>query len=398
MVAVIDDEIMGELREKIKEAYRVTLPSLFTSQVFGLFGGTFLGKYFEVIRNQFPGLLVVLPGMMGLRGNVFGSMASRFSTMLYLGELEPSVRDRKVLKEIVLRMLISLIPIFLLWAIGVITGIKKNALDVLLIVITSTILVSFILGYFTSFVTMFAFKRGTDPDSVAAPLVASMGDFLTVPSLVLFILLIGKSPWAFRIFNYAVITFFLALTLLSRLRKEEFLELKQVFITITGLALLSTISGSLLARFSDVIQASMILSFIYPAVLSSFGNYGSIIAAKTSTKLHLGEIESFLCPGAFTDILALFTTAPVIGLTKVLIGGFLMILTTGANVPRTISILIITYPLMALFIMLYSYAVSYLLFQKDIDPDHVAIPLISNNSDIFGTLYVVLIARLMVGG
>jgi mgtE-like transporter len=387
-----------ELREKIREAYRVTLPSLFTSQIFGLFGGTFLGKYFEIIRTQFPGLLVVLPGIMGLRGNVFGSMASRFSTMLYLGDLEPSIRDKKVLKEIVLRMLISLIPILLLWAIGVATGIKKNAFDVLLIVVTSTILVSFILGYFTSFVTIFAFRRGTDPDSVAAPLVASMGDFLTVPSLVLFILLIEHSPEGFRVFNYVVLFLFAVVAAISRVRKEEFLELKQVFITITGLALLSTISGSILARFSGVIQASVILSFIYPSLLSSFGNYGSIIAAKTSTKLHLGEIEGFLCPKAFTDILALFTTAPVIGTTKLLIGIALVKLTTGMAVPGSAWIIVLTYPFMVLFIMLYSYTVSYFLFRKNIDPDHVAIPLISNNSDIFGTVYVVLMAKLMVGG
>lgn len=397
MVPVIDREFLEELRKKTVEAYKVTLPSLFTSQLFGLFGGTFLGKYFETIRTQFPGLLVVLPGIMGLRGNVFGSMASRFSTMLYLGELRPSVRERKVLKEIILRMVLSLIPVILLWVISVSTGIKKNALDVLLIVITSTIMVSLILGYFTSFVTIFAFNRGTDPDSIAAPLVASMGDFLTVPSLVLFILLIGESPKAFHLINYAMIGLLVLLVISSRVRKREFLELKQVFLTITALALLSTISGSLLAKFSGIIQASGILSFIYPSILSSFGNYGSVIAAKTSTKLHLGEIEGFLSPKAFTDIIALFTTAPIIGTTKVLIGGALMTLTTGMRIPGSVYWLLITYPLMALFIMLYSYTLSYFMFRFDIDPDHVAIPLISNNSDIFGTIYVVLIARLLTG-
>lgn len=385
------------LREKVREAFRVTLPSLFTSQLFGLFGGTFLGKYFDLMRKQFPGLLIVLPGIMGLRGNVFGSMASRFSTLLYLGDLRSSLREKKVLKEIVLRMLISLIPIFILWGIGVLTGIKKTAIDVLLIVVSSTILVSFILGYFTAFVTIFSFRKDVDPDSVAAPLVASMGDFLTVPSLVLFILLIGHSPRLFRLFNYFLIALFLVVAVLSRVRKAEFLELKQVFITITGLALLSIISGSLLEHFSEEIRSSGILSFIYPALLSSFGNYGSIIAAKTSTKLHLGEIESFVNEESLTDILSLFLTSPIIGTTKVLIGGALMSLTTGMGIPKSVYWLLLTYPFMVLFVMIYAYSLSYLMFRHDIDPDHVAIPLISNNSDIFGTIYVVLLAKLMVG-
>ncbi|WP_456398227.1 magnesium transporter [Palaeococcus sp. (in: euryarchaeotes)] len=394
MIAVV---VLHELKKKIVEAYRITLPSLFTSQIFGLFGGTFLGKYFETIRKEFPGLLVVLPGIMGLRGNVFGSMASRFSTMLYLGDLEPSLRDKKVLKEIVLRMLISLIPILILWIIGVVQGIKKNAVDVLLVVVTSTILVSFILGYFTSFVTIFSFKRGTDPDSIAAPLVASMGDFLTVPSLVLFILLVGYSPSGFRIFNYLCLILFFLLVGISRVRKSELLELKQVFITITALALLATISGSILAHYSGVIQASVILSFIYPSLLSSFGNYGSIVAAKTSTKLHLGEIERFLCWRSLTDIIALFTTTPIIGTSKLLIGIALVKLTTNTPIPHSAYLIALTYPFMALFIMFYAYTISYFLFSRNIDPDHVAIPLIANNSDIFGTIYVVLLAKAMIG-
>lgn len=129
------------------------------------------GKYLDMIRRDYPpGLLVILPGMMGLRGNVFGSMASRFSTMLYLGDLEPSLREKKVLKHIVIAMMLSLIPVTILWAIGIVSGIKYHAPEILLIVIGSTILVSLILGYFTGFVTIFAFRREVDPpDSMAAP-------------------------------------------------------------------------------------------------------------------------------------------------------------------------------------------------------------------------------------
>ena len=224
-----------------------------------------------------------------------------------------------------------------------------------------------------------------------------MGDFLTVPSLVLFILLIEQSPRGFKLLNYAMLFLFLGVAALSRIKKTEFIELRQVFVTVTALALLSTISGSILTRYSKIIQASLILGFIYPSLLSSFGNYGSIIAAKTSTKLHLGEIEGFVSPEALTDVFALFTTTPVIGTTKVLIGTALMRLTTGSPVPHTVYWIVITYPFMALFIMIYSYTISYFLFQKNIDPDHVAIPLISNNSDIFGTVYTILIAKLMVG-
>ncbi|HIP74837.1 MAG TPA: cation transporter, partial [Thermococcus paralvinellae] len=335
--------------------------------------------------------------MMGLRGNVFGSMASRFSTMLYLGDLEPKIKEKKVLKNVVIAMLLSLIPVTLLWLIGILRGIRVHSFQILLIVISSTILVSLLLGYFTAFVTIFSFKRGTDPDSVAAPLVASMGDLLTIPSLIMFILILESSKPIFWSSNFLLILLLLFLVRIGKVRKAELLEFRELFATITVLALLSLISGFTLERFSHLIQASIILGFAYPSLLSSFGNYGSVVAAKTSTKLHLGEIDKFFSIEPFMDILALFATTPIIGVLINLFGIIVASLTLGIKV-KPIYALALTYPFMALFIMFYSYTISYFLFKKNIDPDNVAIPLISNNSDIFGTVYTVLMAKLIVGG
>ncbi len=385
------------LKERSKEAYTATLVSLIISLMIGFFGGTFLGKYFNKIRSTYPGILVILPGMMGLRGNAFGSMASRFSTMLYLGDLKPRIREERVLRNIVIAMMLSLIPVTILWMIGIIKGIRYHSFQILLIVISSTIFVSLLLGYFTAFVTVFSFKRGTDPDSVAAPLVASMGDLLTIPSLITFILILEHSRIVFWASNIGLILLLLFLVEISKVRRAELLEFKELFMIIIFLALLSLISGFTLERFSHLIQASVILGFAYPSLLSSFGNYGSVIAAKTSTKLHLGYIEKYLSPEPFLDILSLFATTPTIGFLINIFGIAIARLTLGANVSFSLW-LALTYPFMALFIMLYSYTISYLLFKKDIDPDNVAIPLISNNSDIFGTIYAVLIAKLIVGG
>ena len=385
------------LIEKLREAYTTTLVSLVISLIIGFFGGTFLGKYFDKIRSTYPGILVILPGMMGLRGNVFGSMASRFSTMLYLGDLEPKIKEKKVLKNVVIAMLLSLIPVTLLWLIGILRGIRVHSFQILLIVISSTILVSLLLGYFAAFVTIFSFKRGTDPDSVAAPLVASMGDLLTIPSLIMFILILESSKPVFWSSNFLLILLLLFLVRIGKVRKAELLEFRGLFATITVLALLSLISGFTLERFSHLIQASIILGFAYPSLLSSFGNYGSVVAAKTSTKLHLGEIDKFFSIEPFMDILALFATTPIIGVLINLFGIIVASLTLGIKV-KPIYALALTYPFMALFIMFYSYTISYFLFKKNIDPDNVAIPLISNNSDIFGTVYTVLMAKLIVGG
>jgi len=381
---------------KVRTAFRVSLPSLVVSLIIGFFGGTFLGKYLERIRRDYPGLLIILPGMMGLRGNVFSAMASRFSTMLYIGELEPSVKERKVLENVVIAMLLSLIPVSLLWAIGVIRGIRYHALEILFIVVGSTILISLLLGYFTAGITILAFRRDVDPDSLAAPLVASMGDLLTIPTLIGFVLLLESNVKLFWSLNGLSIVLLLVLWGISRVGPSEFREYRELFATITALAMLSLISGFALERFSGLIASTILLGFAYPSILSSFGNYGSIIAAKTSTKLNLGEIEGYFSREPFEEILALFLTTPVVGLLINLFGSGIAHLILRKGLELSFE-LILTYPFMALFIMLYAYSISYVLFRHNIDPDSVAIPLIANNSDIFGTLYVVAIARLMVG-
>lgn len=120
--------VLQELKNRVLPAYRTTLPPLVLSLIIGLFGRTFLGKYFDKVRSSYPGILVILPGIMGLRGNVFGSLASRFSTMLYLGELEPHLRDKKVLKNVVIAVMLSLVPVTLLWAIGVLQASERTPL------------------------------------------------------------------------------------------------------------------------------------------------------------------------------------------------------------------------------------------------------------------------------
>lgn len=120
------------------------------------------------------------------------------------------------------------------------------------------------------------------------------------------------------------------------------------------------------------------------------------MAAKTLTKLQLGEIEGYLSREQMLEILGLFMTTPVVGVALSYLGALVVRLTTGASL-APLHTLVLTYPFMALFVMFYAYTLSYFLFQRNIDPDSVAIPLIANNSDILGTIYTVMLAKMATG-
>ncbi|RLF84781.1 magnesium transporter MgtE [Thermococci archaeon] len=384
-----------ELSEKFREAL-VAIPALIACLFMDFFAGAFLGRFFEKIMLSYPVIFVILPGLMGLRGNIFGAMASRFTTMLHLGEMEPKLSDKNVVKNIFLSILLSLLPVAVLWIIGVLkVGNIISGAIVLLIVLTSTILVSLIMGYATALATVFPFKRGIDPDTVAAPLVTSAGDLVTMPFLMFFILLYEEVPPIFD--SLVVLALLLLLIMFVKIKfgSEEKRMIREILGVIGALALLSSISGGLLESYSEVIYASVAFSVMYPAILGTAGNYGSIIGAKTSTKLHLGEIESFLNRDSILDILVYFITSFLIAILMNLVAIGVVKLSLGKAV-GLIFPFIFLYPLLVLVNMFLGYFLAIGFDRLGLDPDNVTVPTITTLADIFSTLFTIGVAHLIV--
>ena len=173
---------------------------------------------------------------------------------------------------------------------------------------------------------------------------------------------------------------------------------KELLIIISILALLQCITGSLLQEYSEDIHASAILAFAYPAILGSVGNYGSIIVARTSTKLHLGEVTSFASRTIVLDIFYVFLVSivivPVIFLSSVLMSSFL-----GSKSKIGILTFLMfssIYLLLTALILIFSAIISISLYRRGVNPDDGGIPLATTISDIFGTVAVVVLAKLLI--
>ncbi|MCO6040950.1 magnesium transporter [Thermococcus alcaliphilus] len=384
-----------ELSEKFREAL-IAVPALIVCLLMDFFAGAFLGRFFEKIMLSYPVIFVILPGLMGLRGNIFGAMASRFTTMLHLGEMEPKLRDKNVVKNIFLSILLSLLPVIVLWAIGVLkVGNAISGMIVLLIVLTSTIFVSLIMGYATALATVLPFKKGIDPDTVAAPLVTSAGDLVTMPFLVLFILLYEDIPHVFDSLVVLAFLLLLAMFIKTKFENEEKRMIREILGIIGALALLSSISGGLLESYSEIIYASVVFSVMYPAILGTAGNYGSIIGAKTSTKLHLGEIEGFLNRDSILDIFVYFVTSFFIAVLMNLVAIGVVKLSLGKSIGLVLPFIFL-YPLLVLFNMFIGYFLAIIFDRLGLDPDNATVPTITTLADIFSTLFTVGVAHLIV--
>jgi mgtE-like transporter len=79
----------GQERIAIRRGLAALLLAAFT----GMFAGVILGGATETLE-ALPGLLLLVPAAIDMRGNIYGALASRLSTAIHTGEYERELRWR----------------------------------------------------------------------------------------------------------------------------------------------------------------------------------------------------------------------------------------------------------------------------------------------------------------
>jgi len=362
---------------------------------FDFISGVVLGKNFKMIATSYPLLLIILPGLSDLRGNVFGAMASRMTTALHLGKIR-GILDKEVTTNMSMAIGSSKIPLIILWATGAIKlGFSHSAFIVLLVMIASAIVIGLLLGYSTAFITIFPYRWGADPDMIAAPLIALVADVITIPTLVYLIFFYEGHSVAFYAFTALMVVFFVSLIALSDYKREHVRAFKEVSGVLTVLALIEIFSGSTLESYSDIISKAIILSVMYPSLLDSVGNFASIAAATTSTRLNLSGKSALKNREFYFDVSALLLLTPIIGFLT----NYIAVRVTNLIGYQAALIwpFILGYPLLVVINMAIGVFIAYISHRFNIDPDNVAIPTATTISDVMGTIFIVLLAKMMVG-
>ena len=160
----------------------------------GLISGTLLSSNEEILYS-IPIMLLIIPALNSLIGDISTVLVSRLTTHLYIGTLSPKIKISERLKEdfygLLITLLLSLVSLlFLGYLVGVISGIKIINPLLMSFIITLTILLIFFIMFITLFIgAIFLFKRGMDPNNFLIPFVTSLADFLTPLFLILFIII-----------------------------------------------------------------------------------------------------------------------------------------------------------------------------------------------------------------
>lgn len=190
---------MKKVNTEIKKTVYESTLSIVLCSVIELIAGIFL-LHIENEIKLLPGLLILLPGILDMRGNIFCALGSRLSSALHLGYIEPSFKLTPTLKTNIFATLLlniimpSSLAIFA-YLTTILLGFEHISLIAfLLISLISSFLSGIILIFIIIFIAILSYRFGLDPDNITTPLAATLGDITVVFFLLVtvkFILWVG---------------------------------------------------------------------------------------------------------------------------------------------------------------------------------------------------------------
>ncbi|MBE6489286.1 MAG: divalent cation transporter [Methanobrevibacter sp.] len=386
------------------------LIALLICAVGDLVAGVILGKM-TFFLEAFPGLLVVIPGAIGMRGNIFGSFASRLSTNLHIGLISPRFEFSEDLNyNIYSSFVLTLVLSIFLGIVGKLFCVLLHypsmpLIDFILICTIAGIISNLIMLPITMFVSFKSFEHGWDPDNITSPIIAAFGDLFTLPAIIASIFILSAIS-----FNYIVKDIVLAVILIAvmvgfiycyRLSYETKTILKQSTPVLLLCSFLGGSAGGILNSSVETLLTNPSLLTLIPLFSGECGSLISILGARLSSGLHSGLVEPLSRPEGealhnfgICYILAILIF-PFIGILAEL--SSIMFGTVGVGFDKIIPISTLSGLILVTIMVILVYYISTLSYNNNLDPDNIVIPISTSITDSISSLILISISLLILG-
>ncbi|HSL59972.1 MAG TPA: magnesium transporter [Acidimicrobiales bacterium] len=379
---------------------RQGLVALVVSATTGTIAGITLGSVTGTLESL-PGLLVLVPAAIALRGNIFGAFGSRLSTSIHAGTFGltrrvDTVVGQNVIAAAALSLVLSVVVAALAKGVAVSFGIagSMSLADFIVISVVGGMLASVVIGAIALALAAGSARFGWDLDNVSAPIVSSAGDLVTIPSLMLAASLAGID-WvtpavAVLVVGAAVVALVAAwrasLPLLHRLLIESLPLLAVV-------SLLSLFAGITIEKRLGAFLALPALLALVPNYLGTAGSLGGILSSRLSTKLHLGLVEPDPLPSraARRDMQTVLVLAVLSFTYTGAVAHFAGTL-AGLASPGLIDMIAVTLLgglLANVFLAAVAYYGTIVAVRFGLDPDTYGIPVVTSMLDLVGAFTLI---------
>jgi mgtE-like transporter len=350
-----------------------------------------------------PGLIVLVPAAIGMRGNVFGALGSRLGTQIHAGTFRLSRRidtpvgqnmAAAIVSSLSISAVLAVLAKVMVDAFGI--GRTISIADFMVVSVVGAVLSSVVVLVLTVAVAAFCANRDLDLDNVAAPIVTAAGDMVTLPSLFLATYLLD-----IHIFTPIVALACVAIAVGAAafgLRAKGLSLMRRIVVESLPILVLAgavdVLAGMTIQKRFESFLTYPALIVLVPPFLEDSGSLGAILSARVSTRLHLGTLGEGRSPwrAASDDVLLVYMYAiPVfvfLGLSSVIGAHVVHFRSPGAA--RMLGVSLIAGFLATTSSVIVGYYSAVLTHRHGLDPDNHGIPIVTSSLDLLGALSLIL--------
>lgn len=371
----------------------------------GIVAGTIVA-YNSGLFEKAPWAIAIYPPILSARGVIGGLFCGRLSTALHLGTVQPrlfgNTKNFYLLFQAIVVMNFETSFVMSFVAVlfrSVYAGITMDELvNIIGMVVAAMALALIVISPLTMTVSFLSFKHGLDPDIILYPIESTVADLLITTIYISMLNLFFAYSYFSRFF-LALVSLISVLTaayfLVRNRRESEFVKtLKESLLTIVFVSFIINVAGATLGKVDETLRErqelyrSYPVYVVYPALIDTIGDVGAVVGSTATTKLAIGTLKSTFSSiknhlieisGAWVASLIMYLVYSILAL---IIQGFL----NPLNLLKFTILLFTANVIAASFIIIISYAVAILAYQKGLDPDNFEIPMESSFADSVTTI------------
>ncbi len=364
----------------------------------GLIAGGVLALHFNVF-SMTSWTVILFPCILSVRGAIGGVFSAHLSTGLHLGTIKPDYRGSGSLYKLLASIFtLALESSLFLGSITFLIRLLFRTVSIedyidILSVLSGTMGFSVLLvAPITTAISFLSFRRRMDPDIIVYPITSTVADIIVTACYIsilniFFLMQYGKAIIYLVDIAFIIFTIYL---FIRNVRDEEYIKiLREFIITLLIIVVIVNVSGLALNGIKKLIGRRLEIYTVYPALIDTMGDFGSIVGSTATTKLFTGIIEpsytsirdhTVEIAGAWISSLLMFLLFAVI-VNLNYHGGL-------DDLKDFMLNLIFTNVLAAVFMILISFGIAILTFKHALDPDNFVIPIESSISDTITTIFL----------
>lgn len=177
------EDYLGEYAS-VSSIVREALPF----EIIAIIGGVVAGLIFSGMTNELqliPGLIVIAPAVLGMRGNVSCTLGSRLGSAIHMGLITRIDTNPELINNVggslslgfILSIVLGILGHYVTLALGLESA---GALTLILIAVIAGVTSGIILSVVAVLLALGMFRFGFDPDNVVTPSIATIGDIVSM--------------------------------------------------------------------------------------------------------------------------------------------------------------------------------------------------------------------------